>query len=99
MSVMDLIEDFNDQINEQLQEMKYVQATDIGLDRRAAYRLWVDDECIVVKKSDDRTLQYYGGFEYVDKDYRTEVGDYVVYFADDERVRGHIDQLIGEDEE
>lgn len=99
MSVMDLIEHVNDLMNERLQEMKYVQATDIGLDRRAAYRLWVDDDCIVVKKSEDHNLQYYGGFEYVIKDYRTEVGDYVVYFADDERVRGHIDQLAEEAEE
>lgn len=98
MSVLDLIEDFNEQMNEHLQHMRYVHVTELGLDQRAAHRVWVDDDCIIVLKQEDRSMQYYGGFEYVDKDYRTEVGDYVVYFADDDRVRGHIDRLM-EDEE
>lgn len=64
----------------------------IGLDPRSAYTLYVSGEAIAVPKSCDRTLQYYGGFEYVDKEYRKELGDYVFYLADDDRVMGHIEQ-------
>jgi hypothetical protein len=41
-----------------------------------------------------------GGFEYVDKDYRMELGEYVLYSADDGRVSGHLNQFkdIKEDE-
>ena len=46
-----------------------------------------------------RTLDYYGGFEYVHKYYRREVGDYVFYLAEDDRVRGHIERFMVIDEE
>jgi hypothetical protein len=57
-------------------------------DRRAAFRVWVNtvDECIVVNKYTDRSLQYYGGFEYVPAEYRKEIGDYVIYMGMNERV-------------
>jgi len=51
----------------------------LGLDRRAAHRMWATTEALVVKANDDRLLQYYGGFEYVDKEQRTQIGDYVIY--------------------
>ena len=94
MSIRNTIEEFNEMFYTQLLEsMKLVSAEQLGLDPRAASCLWVDDDCIVVEKQQDRSLQYYGGFEYVDKECRTEVGDYVVYFAENNRVRGHLDRL------
>lgn len=71
----------------------------IGLDPRSAYTLYVSGEAIAVRNTDDRTLQYYGGFEYVDKEYRKELGDYVFYLADDDRVAGHISRYFDRDEE
>lgn len=67
----------------------------LGLDNRAGYRLYVstDEELVAVKKSHDRTLQYYGGFEYVDADYRKEVGDYVIYEAYDNRVQDCLERF------
>jgi hypothetical protein len=44
-------------------------------------------------------MQYYGGFEYVDKDYRYEMGDYVFYTVDDDRVGGHVDSYYEQKEE
>ena len=78
--------------------MTEVQAEDVGLDRRAAYRLWVTEDTIAVRKDNDSGLQYYGGFEYVDKEYRMEMGDWVFYFADDERVADHLSQYYDKEE-
>jgi hypothetical protein len=44
-------------------------------------------------------MQYYGGFEYVYKEYRHEMGDYVFYLAEDDRVGGHIDSYYEQKEE
>ena len=95
MNVWDFLDSIDDRITSYVAKMEEVQAEDIGLDRRSAYRLYVDKDrtCIAVSKSYDRTLQYYGGFEYVDREYRREVGNWVFYFADSERVQGHLDHL------
>lgn len=73
-------------------------AEQCGLDRRASYQqLWVSEDFICCTESDDRGLQYYGGFEYVDKAYRKELGRFVFYFKDEEedgRVAGHIAQAL-----
>ncbi len=71
----------------------------IGLDPRSAYTLYISWEAIAVPKSQDRTLQYYGGFEYVDTEFRKELGDYVFYLYDDDRVANHIEQYFDKDEE
>lgn len=51
----------------------------LGLDPRAGYNLYVSEDTIVVDKYNDGKLQYYGGFEYIDKTSRYEVGNYVFY--------------------
>ena len=92
MSMIDFVDDINDQMRQRLDDMRYAPADDFGLDRRAAYRLWAaEEDCIVVHKDEDRTLQYYGGFEYVDKESRAEVGGYVIYFNTDSRVQEHLE--------
>ena len=92
-SVDSLVRDFMDKATE-------VTAEDLGLDRRAAYRLYITDYVIAVPKGDDRVLQYYGGFEYVDKEYRRELGDWVFYSAEDDRVASHLGRYneVEEDE-
>ena len=97
--ILDVVNEANDQMVRALNEMEYVEPELLGLDRRAAYRLWVNEDCIVVDKRNNGALQYYGGFEYVDRDYRIEMGDYVIYLSDDERVQGHIDTYYQRDEE
>lgn len=63
----------------------------LGLDQRSASKVYVNRDCIAVRKGEnDRLLQYYGGFEYVDKSSRKEVGDYVFYVDTDSRVEGHL---------
>jgi hypothetical protein len=92
MSVFDLIGKFNVEItNFVSQEMTKVNAEDIGIDARCG-SLFIDHDTIAVRKWSDGTLQYYGGFEYVDKEYRKEVGEWVFYFSEDSRIARHIDQ-------
>lgn len=84
--VLDLVYDLEDQIRSAVNNLPEVTADKLGLDRRAAYSVWVDDDAIIVSKNEDRTLQYYGGFEYVDKDARIECGNYVIYTNNSDRV-------------
>lgn len=98
-SIYDLIDDIADKAEAIVREMELTNATAVGLDQRAAYRVWVNRECIAIRGSDDRTMQYYGGFEYVDKDYRHQLGDYVFYMADDDRVQRHIEEFYERDQE
>ena len=97
----DFINDITHQVSEYVYKFKEVTPEDLGLDRRSGYRLYLHPggDCIVVPKRDDRNLQYYGGFEYVDKDCRTEVGDFVFYFSEDERVQEHLNCYFDEHEE
>ncbi len=72
----------------------------LGLDDRSSYGgLYVDvrnEEFIAVTKQADRVLQYYGGFEYIDKEFRKEYGEYVFYLAEPDeggRVNGCFERM------
>jgi len=97
--VLNLVNELDDQIRRAVADLPYVSTEDLGLDRRAAYRVWVDDDAIIVSKDQDRTLQYYGGFEYVDKDARIECGDYVIYTNNASRVADCLDYYNETEEE
>lgn len=97
--VLNLVYDLDDQIRNTVASLPCVRAEDLGLDRRAAYTVWVDEDALIVRKNEDRTLQYYGGFEYVDKDARIECGDYVIYSNDDSRVADCLEQYYEAQEE
>lgn len=102
-TIGDLIEHIDYTVDQFIKdELTLVSADDIGLDTRAVSRLYVNRDCIAVHSYNDRTLQYYGGFEYVDKEYRKELGEYVIYLAEDSRVRRHLsyvfEQFESEDE-
>lgn len=90
MNFEDLLFESNLLVNRYLAGAQEVLPEDLGLDRRAGYRMFVTEEAIAVTKNCDRSLQYYGGFEYVDKDYRTEIGEWVFYSAEDDRVAEHL---------
>ena len=68
-------------VSEAIDCLPRVRADHIGLDPRAGY-VYVDleDECIITK-GNHRSLDYYGGFEYVPADNITELGDYKIYSA------------------
>ena len=75
-------------------EFRLVKPTEVGLDSRAAFEVFINDDNIAVRKCDRNPLDYYGGFEYVDEEHVTVLGDYVFYSSDDERVQGHLDEFF-----
>lgn len=87
-----VLDECNQKIEELVNEMKAALPGEIGLDPRCGV-VYVNDDCIIVPKHKDATIQYYGGFEYVDKDFRHAIGDYVIYLAVDDRISGHIDRF------
>ena len=93
MDLFELIDNVTELTENYVVNMGQVPAKQLGLDNRSG-SLFVSPDCIGVYKSNDRALQYYGGFEYVDSEYRHEMGDYVFYSAEDNRVRDHLEQYL-----
>jgi predicted homoserine dehydrogenase-like protein len=71
----------------------------LGLDRRAGYRVLVTEDAVIVEASERGPLDYYGGFEYVDSNCVTVLGSYVIYSAQDERVKEGLDVYFQRDEQ
>ncbi len=72
----------------------------MGLDERAFSRhdAYFNDEVLVIPTSERRTADYYGGLEYVDKDYVFEMGGYVFYSAEDDRIADHLSRVENDNE-
>ena len=75
-----------------------ITADELGFDYRAARTIFRGPTWLAVPKDENHTLRYYGGFEYVDDDCITELGDYVFYFTDCPRVLDHWAQAAEESE-
>ena len=85
----------NQKVEAIIEEMREVKPEELGLDKRAGLRLYIDEEYISVKNDSDlKNLRYYGGFEYVDEQYVQAIGDYVFFHAEDERVAGHLAEYV-----
>jgi len=100
MSTEVFLESLSEQVDAHV-EANFKEVTNLrqlNIDPRAAGKLFVNEDCIAVRKYNDRSLQYYGGFEYVDTDFRAEAGGYVFYFAADSRVQDHLDSYYSLDE-
>lgn len=94
-SMMDLLDEVQDQVERQVAGMRRVTANQLGLDPRCG-RAYVDEDCIVVE-GDGRSFNYYGGFEYIDADDVRKVGDYTIYLATAERVMEALECLMEAD--
>ena len=93
-NIYDLIDSVSEEAEALVADMTEVRDISVlGLDPRAAARMWVNNDCVAVRAGSDRSLQYYGGFEYVDSDYRKDFGEFVFYLAEDSRVQDCIDNL------
>lgn len=91
MDLYEAIEETQTAAANVIEEMTQIQPEECGLDNRAGYRLWINEDAIAVRRGNDNALQYYGGFEYVDKSNRVELGDYVFYLREEERINDHIE--------
>lgn len=89
-----------DEIYQQLENIKseietnwtFVKATELGLDSRCGY-VWVDENRTAIASDDTRILDYYGGFEYVDKNHILQVGNMKVYSGECDRVQRHLNNF------
>ena len=97
MSVHELFYEIDCAVEKFIETLEEATAEQLGLDPRSCYRnLMINEECIVVPAGSDGKLQYYGGFEYVDKRDRREFGTYVIYTAEfNSRVQRCIDCFYG----
>lgn len=86
---VDQVENIGDDV---VSNMYRIKPDQCGLDNRAGYRLYISNEAIGIEKSRKGSLEYYGGFEYVQADDQIEIGDYVFYTTDSDRVRDHIER-------
>ena len=87
MTLRDIEAEVNDTMNKFLNSTIEVSASDLNLDYRAGYGLYIDADyagAIIVEKSRKASLEYYGGFEYINRDLVSEIGDYTIYYADEE---------------
>ena len=62
-----------------------VSAEAVGLDARAGY-LFISAEEGWIASRNTRSLEYYGGFEYIGEEYRVTVGEITFYSSDHSRV-------------
>ena len=97
MFLGDVLNQIEEIVEAFIEELEEVKAEDVGLDKRACYgNLLISNDGVAVSKSQDRNLQYYGGFEYVDKEFRHELGTYVFYEVGDSRVESCVDRWSNE---
>ena len=92
--LLNIIDDAVEAFSRELSELPRVNAKEIGLDPRAGYvYVDVDEELIIADHRNIRSLDYYGGFEYVDEDATQTFGDFKIYMTDgeDDRVRCALD--------
>ena len=97
MSTEEFVTDIDGRVKAHVNTMRRVWAPDMGLDDRVGY-LYVDDHTIAVHVSGQRSLEYYGGFEYIEKDSKTVFGSWVFYFDECSRVRWCLERLQYEQE-
>jgi hypothetical protein len=93
MDLFELIDEVTELTDNYVAQMWLVDSNQLGLDHRCG-KLFANADCIAVYKGNDRTLQYYGGFEYVNLDFRYEMGDYVFYSSEDNRVQVHLEKYL-----
>lgn len=81
---------------EALEGVPHARAGKFGIDDRAAWKLFAGSDFLAVEKTEDRNLQYYGGFEYIEKEHRMEVGGHVFYSDQDSRVSSCLKRFFGD---
>lgn len=82
-----LLNEIDQKLAQQVASMTPVKPEDLGLDMRSFGTAYTDSyDYLIIKKIDDKSLRYYGGFEYTNECDRQEYGDYVIYSSSATRV-------------
>jgi len=78
MEFGDLFYNVNEMVQKFLDGKPVIDAETVGLDRRCGF-ITIGEDFIAKEKHSDGRLQYYGGFEYISKEFRYEIGEWVFY--------------------
>jgi hypothetical protein len=78
-SILDVVDEVSYGIERFVAGMPRVPASRLGLDDRCG-RVYIDADQRVIVVNGSRSLDYYGGFEYIKEgEGRTTIGDFVIY--------------------
>lgn len=78
-------EEVENMVQEMCQEMEQVHHLP-NIDQRAGHNFWVDSKKVITSLENQVRLDYYGGFEYVESEYRVILGNYIIFSRDHSRV-------------
>jgi len=82
-STLNVLDEINNMVDQQVQGMERVSASELGLDVRCG-RVYIDRDDRVIVVEGSRGIDYYGGFEYIKEgEGRVTVGDYTFYMEHD----------------
>lgn len=89
-------ETFQDMMEEEgMEALTDEQMARWPLDPRARpYHMHANKHLLCVPDNHRRSLDYYGGFEYVGEDDRMQVGNWIVYSTNDERVAQVVEAML-----
>lgn len=98
--IKEILEEASRKMEAYLATLPKVNAVKIGLDRRACYgdHIWVSDDEIIMYETSAHSMNYYGGFEYVDSEHITKFNEFVIYSSEDDRIKDCIEFYRGETE-
>ena len=83
----------NELVEEYIQDSIKVNSEDVGLDRRCGtIILSSEGGWVAVDEHQLKRLEYYGGFEYIDRDCITAIGKYTFYDSSASRIEAILDQ-------
>jgi hypothetical protein len=78
-SILDVMDEITYGIERYVAGMERVSADKLGLDIRCG-RVYIDRNERVIVANGSRSIDYYGGFEYIKEgEGRTTIGDFVIY--------------------
>jgi len=108
MNDIDNLQDYLDEVNYNVEayinkNFCHVPASDINLDVRVG-RVWVhpDERMVAVERGhSQRMIEYYGGFEYIEDEFKMTIGNWVIYKSENEDgdICYRVDELFEEDED
>ena len=95
-SPLDMLDAINEVVERNIREnFEQCSGATVGLDMRVG-RIYINTYDRVIASNNQRGLEYYGGFEYIDKEMVVTVGDWTFYQGD--RVDECIDTYEGKEE-
>jgi hypothetical protein len=92
-STLDMIDAITEVLDRKIRKMDTATPNDIGLDMRCG-RVYIDLAEEVIAVNGSRSIDYYGGFEYIKEgEGRITMGDYTFFTTESSRVQECFDRL------